>query len=314
MTSSEPLRPIDLLAIAAVVLIWGLNFVVMKFGLQYFTPFQLGAGRFAFACLPLLLFIRPPAVRARWLIAFGLTQGVGQFGALFLALQVGMTAALASVLMQTQVFFTALFGVLLLRERIGGPLKAGMAFAAVGLSCFAAQILMAQGAGAVTAWGLALNLLAAALWAASNILVRQAQREAVHFDPLAFVVWGSAVAPLPFLALSLLVDPPGARANWVAAPWAAWAALAVLGWLATTLAYGAWAALLRRYPASRVAPFSLAVPLVGLSAGVLLLGEQVTALQWIGAAFVLGALLSVLFGARLGALVADPARARRWGE
>jgi O-acetylserine/cysteine efflux transporter len=299
MTPQAQLQPVDFAAIVLVVVIWGLNFVVMKYGLAHFTPFQMGAGRYLFACLPLLLFLRPPTVRARWVVAFGLTQGVGQFGFLFLALKVGMTAALASVLMQTQVFFTAMFGVLLLAERIGPALKVGMGFAAVGLGCFAANVLVAEGVDAVTGWGLALNLCAASMWATSNIVVRRAQRDAAQFDPLRFVVWGSAVAVLPFFGLSALVDPPEAWRNWVAAPWTAWLALAALGWIATTLAYGTWATLLKKYPASRVAPFSLGVPLVGLTAGITVLGEQVSALQWTGALFVLCALLCVVFGPRL---------------
>ena len=104
------LGPRDLLSALAVVVLWGLNFVVMKWGLRSFTPFQLGVMRYLFAALPLVLFVRPPRLHWRWVLMFGLMQGVGQFGFLFVGLKVGMTAALASVLMQTQVFFTALFG------------------------------------------------------------------------------------------------------------------------------------------------------------------------------------------------------------
>jgi O-acetylserine/cysteine efflux transporter len=289
----------DLAALVAVVVIWGLNFVVMKVGLAYFTPFQLGAGRFVFAVLPLALFIRVPAVRRRWLLAFGLAQGVGQFGFLFVALHVGMTAALASVLMQTQVFFTAAFGVVLLRERIGTALKIGMGFAAAALACFALNAWRAHGAAGVTGWGLALTLASAAMWAASNIVVRKAQHESGGFEPLAFVVWSSAVAIVPFLLMSWCIDPPQAHANWLHAPWQGWAALAVLGWMATSLAYGLWTGLLKRFPASRVAPFSLGVPLIGLAAGILLLGEALAPLQWLGALLVFCALGFVLFGDRL---------------
>jgi O-acetylserine/cysteine efflux transporter len=294
MPTAPQLKPADLASLLLVVAIWGLNFVVMKVGLAHFTPFQLGVGRFAFAFFPLALRVRFPAVRARWVLAFGLTQGVGQFGCLFVALQVGMTAALASVLMQTQVFFTAIFGVVLLGERIGRPLKIGFAFAAASLACFAANIWM-QAAAGVTALGLALNLGSAAMWAASNVVVRKAQRDSTGFDPLAFVVWSSAVAIGPFLLLSWSFDAPAARANWLHAPWSAWAALATLGWVATALAYGLWTHLLKKFPASRVAPFSLGVPIIGLVAGVALLGETVAPLQLAGALLVFCALGCVLF-------------------
>lgn len=302
MPVQNQFKPADLASVLLVVLIWGLNFVVMKVGLASFTPFQLGAGRFAFAFLPIALWVRPPPVRTRWLLAFGLTQGVGQFGFLFVALHVGMTAALASVVMQTQVFFTALLGAVLLRERIGGPLKVGFVFAALGLGCFAANTWATRGATAVTGWGLALNVGSAFMWAVSNIVVRKAQQESAGFRPLNFVVWSSAVAIVPFLLMSWWADPPAARANWLHAPWQGWVALAALGWLATSLAYGLWTGLLKRFPASRVAPFSLGVPVIGLLAGIAFLGEAVTPLQWAGAFLVFCALCCVLLAPRWTAL------------
>src|SRR5215217_5589348 len=99
---SEPgaLTGRDYAAALCVVLVWGTNFVAMKLGLREMTPFQLGAGRYLFALLPLLLFVRPPAIRARWVLLYGLFQGVGQFGLLFLALRAGMSASLAVVVLQ----------------------------------------------------------------------------------------------------------------------------------------------------------------------------------------------------------------------
>ena len=121
----------DLAAALCIVLIWGTNFVAMKLALRDFTPFQLGAARYVFAALPLLLIVKPPRLHWKWVVGYGLLQGVGQFGLLFIALKVGMTAALASVLLQTQVFFTALFGFVLLRERVGRSLQCGLLLAAV---------------------------------------------------------------------------------------------------------------------------------------------------------------------------------------
>jgi len=92
----------------AVVVIWGLNFVVMKLGLHSLSPMLLGALRFSAASLPLLLFVRPPrGLPWRFTLGYGLAQGVGQFGLLFLGLRLGMTASMASVVMQVQVFFTS---------------------------------------------------------------------------------------------------------------------------------------------------------------------------------------------------------------
>lgn len=298
---------------AVIVCIWGMNFVVMKWGLREFTPFQLAAARFALASLPFMLFVGRPALPWRLLLLYGGLQGVGQFGFLFTALKVGMTASLASVLMQTQVFFTAMLGVLLLGERIGPAQRVGMVLAALGIVCFTMHFVAINPvntqtnglvgiktglstASDVTALGFLLALGAAASWAAANVVARHAQAANANYDPLQFVVWTSAVPVLPLLAMSALADSPDQHANWLKASVAAWAAAAYLALFATVWAYTMWTKLLKRHAASKVSPFGLAVPMVGLTAGTLLLGESISAWQWAGVACVAAALLATVLG------------------
>ena len=179
----------DLIAVFAVIVIWALNFVALKIGLTAFTPLQLAAARFALSAFPFVLLIRPPSVGIQWVVGYGLLQGVGQFGLLILALKVGMTAALAPVVMQMQVFVTALLGVFVLGETLGRPLKVGLVFAALGLSCLAINAVLPAGGGSVTLVGIVLTLMAASSWAGSNILVRQLQARGVRYKPLSLVVW-----------------------------------------------------------------------------------------------------------------------------
>lgn len=288
----------DLAGALAVVFIWGMNFVAMKYALRDFTPFQLGAARYVLAVLPLVFLIKRPQLHWKWVVLYGLFQGVGQFGFLFSAIKVGMTASLASVLMQTQVFFTAIFGYALLHERASRPLQIGLLLAALGLGCFAMNYATPQAGNATTAWGFALNLCAAAMWAASNIVVRKAQQSSAGYDPLAFVVWSSLVPIAPFVAMAWAFDDPATRWAWTGAAVSSWIGVAYLGWLATIAAYAMWTGLLKRHPANRVAPFSLGVPVVGLAAGMLLLGEHITGWQWTGIALVVAALGCVMFGGR----------------
>jgi O-acetylserine/cysteine efflux transporter len=291
----------DYLCALAVVVIWGLNFIFMKFALRDFTPFQMGAARYVFAVFPLILFIKRPNLDVKWLLFYGLFQGVGQFGFLFVGLKLGMTAALASVLMQTQVFFTAIFGFVLLGERPSRSLQIGLLLAASGLACFAMNYIapQANNTTATTLFGLIFCVLGASMWAASNIVVRKAQQslnQDTSFDAVAFLVWSSVAPILPFVALTLLFDSEATRWRWLAAPWSSWLSIAFLGWVATITAYAMWTALLKRHPANRVAPFSLGVPVVGITAGMVVLGEQITAWQWGGIALIVAALLTVIFG------------------
>lgn len=290
----------DLFAALVVVVVWGTNFVAMKIGLRELTPFQMGAGRYLFALLPLVLVVRPPKLAWYWVLVYGLCQGVGQFGLLFLALRAGMSASLASVLLQTQVFMTAALGAGLLHERVSGPLLAGMLVAGAGLACFGVNYLT-RGAGDVTIAGFLLVLGAAAMWATSNIVVRLARAAAPAFDVLGFMVWSSLVPIIPFCLLSWYADPVASRASLATLSWHTWAATAYLGWMATILGYALWTGLLKRHPANRIAPFSLGVPVVGISAGMLLLGDRVTGWQWAGIACIVLSLAMVVFGASLSA-------------
>ncbi len=290
----------DYAAALCVVLVWGTNFVAMKLGLRELTPFQLGAGRYLFAFLPLALFVRPPRLAARWVLLYGLFQGVGQFGLLFLALRAGMSASLAAVMLQMQVFFTALFGFALLGERVESRLKAAMAIAALGLACLGVDVL-GHGASELPLAGFLLTVASAAMWAASNIVVRRARQAAPAFEVLPFMVWTSLVPIVPFVLLSLAFDPAETRWDWRALSLTGWASLAYLGWFATILGYALWTGLLKRHPANRVAPFSLAVPPVGIAAGMLALGDVITPWQWAGIVLIVLSLALVVFKPRLRA-------------
>lgn len=288
----------DLGAALLVIVIWGLNFVVIKFGLAAFSPFQLGAGRFMIAAFPLVLWVSRPAIPLRVLVTYAMLQGFGQFLLLFLSLSVGMSAALGSVIAQVQPFITAIFASIVLGERLGRALRVGFALAGLGLACFVVQAANETDLSEVTLTGIMLSVGAAACWAGSNIVVREIAKAGWRCDSLALVVWSSAITAPCFALLSLWADGQDRQSIWWEASFQDWLALLYLGWGSTLIAYGLWTLLLKRHPASKVGPFSLGVPAIGVLAGMLLLGEQVSALQWLGTALVIAALLVVFRSSR----------------
>lgn len=297
--SPERLSRGDLLRALAVVVIWGLNFVVMKVGLQGLGPMLLGALRFAAAALPFLLFVRFPRLPWRYVVGYGLAQGLGQFGFLFLGLQLGMTAGMASVVMQTQAFFTLLLAAPLLGERARPAQWLGLTAALGGLVMIATA--HGEGPGQMTLVGFVLTLSAAFMWAVSNLVARLASRVA-DYEPFPFIVWSSVFPILPFLGLALWMDGPlvvGQQLGQMGL--SAWLSVAYLAGLATLLAYTLWTQLLQRHPAGRVTPFSLLVPVVGLWAAWVFFQEQPLPQQWLGALAVLAGLL-INQAAALGAL------------
>lgn len=280
-----------------VVVIWGLNFVVMKFGVQGLSPMLLGALRFSMASLPLLLFIKPPKVPARFVVIYGLTQGLGQFGLMFTAINVGMPAGMASLVLQTQAFFTMILAGVLLHERPHACQWVGLAIAAVGLGCIATS---AGGRpGDMTLLGFLLTVGAALMWSLSNVVIRFTGRAAPVYDSFSLIVWSSLVPIVPFFLLAFWLE--GTEHTMAAlsnAGWKEFAAVAYLACLATLTAYSLWARLLKRHPTSRIAPFSLLVPVVGLITAAIVFDERLGPAQWLGTMAVLGGLLVSQFGQR----------------
>ncbi|MDM4768233.1 EamA family transporter [Pelomonas sp. SE-A7] len=283
--STSTLSRGDALRIAAVVLIWGLNFVVMKLGLKGLSPMLLGALRFCVAAAPLLLLWRGPPLPWRYLAAYGLAQGLGQFGLLFTGLQLGMTAGMASVVMQTQAFFTLLLAAPLLGEKARPAQWLGLSVALAGLLAIA--LAHGEGPGQMTLIGFALTVGAAFMWAVSNLVGRIAARHS-DYDPLAFIAWSSLVPIGPFFALAFWQQGHDAIRHQIhALQGPALLAVLYLGLLATLLAYSLWTQLLKRHAPSRVVPWSLLVPVVGLLAAAVAFDEQPSPLQWAGTGAVL---------------------------
>lgn len=280
------------LALALMItLIWGLNFVVIKWSVSDAPPLLVAALRFAVAAVPAVFFVKPPAVPARILWGYGLSVGVVQFGLLYLAIALGLNAGLASLLMQIQAFFTALLAAAFLRERIQPWQAAGIALAFAGM----ATIGLLSG-GQVSLVGLGLTLVAALGWAVSNLLVRASGGANVF----SLVVWSSLIAPLPLALLSGVVSGWDAVARTLLhGGWELWAAVLYMGLANTVLGFGVWSLLIQRHGAGRVAPLSLLVPVFGLVSSALVYHEVFAPGKVAGAAMIAAGLLLHVFGGRV---------------
>lgn len=284
-----------------VVVVWGVNFTVIKLGLDGAPPMLLAALRYAFTALPAAFFVRRPAIEVRYWIAYGLSVGVGQFGCLFYAMAIGMPAGAASVILQSQALFTLLFAALLLGEKIKPAQLVGLAVAAAGLYAVGGGGAASE-ISAIPAPALLLTLVGAACWGFSNIIIRhmvaRVSRQGERLDLVGLIVWSSLVPPIPLLGLALTLDSPETVWNAVAnLNGLSIFAVLYLAFGATLFGYGAWNGLLTRYPAARVAPLSLLVPIIGLITARIVLGEQFTPVQWLGGFAVLTGLIIGSIGA-----------------
>ena len=275
------MRPRDVALALLVVALWGVNFVVIKVGLRGVSPFVLGGLRFVVAAFPAVFFVERPRVPLRIYLGFALATFVGQFALLFWAIQLGMPSGLSSLVHQSQAFITVVLAAAVFKERPTRAQLAGMVVAAAGLAW------IGSGSGSSFPLGaFALNLCASASWAVGNLVSRSLSRYG-PVNGLSFVIWASLIPPLPFFALAWASGGGGAVAQTLTGMDAiSWAAVAYLALGATIGGYGLWNRLLKAYPATRVAPFTLLVPVVGLVSGWLALDERLTAAQLAGSALV----------------------------
>lgn len=277
-----------------VAAIWGINFTVISIGLGNFPPLLLAALRFAIAAIPALYLPRP---NMPWplFIWIGTMLFFGQFALLFTGMAVGMSAGLASVILQSQAFLTILIASAFLREKPTLRQIAGTLLAFVGL------VVIADTAGGAdfSMTGLCLCLAAALCWAIGNVLLRGAGT----VDMLALVVWLSLIPPIPLLVLSLLLEGPAmlGHALWTM-NWSGAGAVLYIAVLSTILGFAIWGHLLKRYPAATVAPFSLLVPIFGTASAAIILGERFETTRMAGMIMVLAGLVVVVIPARRIAL------------
>jgi len=285
-----------LLAVAVAV-IWGVNFLAIHASLTQFPPFFLVALRFLLIAIPTVLFVPRPQVPLRWLIGYGLGFGVAQFIFLYWGMAAGMPTGLASLVLQISGPFTLVLGAVLLRERVRRLQWVGIAVAMAGMVLVG--VSRAQAAAIVPF----LLVIAGGLgWAFGNLASRLAKPP----NALHLTLWMSVVVPVPMLVLSLLTEGPVRIASSLAGAFGseavpAWIGLAYTCIIGTAVGSGIWTWLLARHPAGVVAPFSMLVPVAGILAAAMVLGERPTWLELLGGVVVV---IGVMIGSRRAVLPA----------
>ncbi|MCM2380997.1 EamA family transporter [Pseudomonas marginalis] len=251
-----------------VTLVWGVNFPITKLGLRAIDPFVLTGIRFALAALPLVFFIKRPAVKFSYVAAYGFIFGLGMWGVINYGIQVGVSPGIASLIIQLSVFFTMGWGFVLFKEKIRGAQMIGAVLALIGL---AGIISTQQGNHAVL--GVMLIVLSAVAWSVGNVIIKKSGVKEIF----SFMVWASLIPPIPLFLTAWLMHGSAAFEG-LQASLDLTAILSILFqvYLATHFAYWGWNSLLKLYPVSTVAPLSLLIPVFGITSSMLMLDERIS--------------------------------------
>jgi len=273
----------DLILGILIMVVWGLNFSVIKLGVNEIDPLLLTALRFTLATLPAIFFVKKPDVSWCYLIVYGWLFAIGIWGMATWSIQAGLSAGMASVLLQMNVVFGLFLGYFLLKESlpINKIIGSGLALGGLLLSLTVTD-------GSVTELGLMLILLAAISWSLASITIKKAGTKQVF----AFSLWAMAFAPIPLFLIVYFQSGSDAFVQ-LSTQLNERVIFSVLfqAYPVTLLGYWIWNRLLVTYPLTTVAPLTLLVPIFGLLGGVLFYQEEVGMIKLIASGCVISGVL-----------------------
>jgi len=278
------------LMLVAVSLAWGLTWPAMKIALNEIPPFSMRVGTSGLATLTLFALavlqrrnIRIGSIVAGVHLVVAGALNVASFTLLSAFAQLATTTSRVAVLTYTMPIWAALFARLVLGERLNATRGVSLLLCATGLAVLIYPLI-----GSSDLIGLALALATAVSWAAGTIYLKWARIDA---DPLAISAWQLVVAFVITIAGLLIFE--GSLQLWPIHPPAFWA-LIFSGLVGSAFAYLLWFEIVRRLPAMTASLGVLSVPVVGIIASMLVLGERPTASDIIGFALILAAAACVL--------------------
>lgn len=248
-----------------VIVIWGLNFIFVKFSLDELSPMQLCTIRFILASIPVIFFIKRPAAPWKLIISFGLFMFALQFTLLFMGMSMGMNPGLSSLLMQVQVFFSMFFAAIFLKEIPTGWQLLGALVSFSGIGLIALQL-----DSHISIFGFILIMCAAATWGAGNLITKKIGK----VNMMSLVIWGSFIAAIPLSLLTMIFEGPKELvSNIQHMSLLGWGSMCFIVYASTWVGYGVWNWLVSRYSVATVVPFTLLVPVVGIIGSIIILDE-----------------------------------------
>ncbi len=280
----------SILSLVSIMVVWGLNFSIIKIGLDTISPWLLSMGRYLFTVVPIIFFIPRPECHWKWVVLFGIFSGIFQFALLTFSIEFGMSPGLASVALQVHVFFTIILGIVFLHERITKITVTSLIIGLGGLIVLGSSKDTDTNMIAVI-----LLSLSALSWAFSNIITKKTG----DVNMFSFVIWSSLIPIFPLLFMSIYFDGwDGVVQNIESISGASIMSLLYLSYATTIFGFGLWSTMIKKHGSGTVAPFTLLVPIFGVLGGYLIFGDVLSSVETVSGILILIALGIIVFGKR----------------
>ena len=254
-----------------VALTWGMGIVFAKAAIEHFPPILLMAFRFSVTALAMVWFVKPPIKHLKALFWIAVVSAALQYSLTFTGLK-GLDASVTALVVQLEVPFLVILGVVFLKEVAGWRKWVGIALAFIGVGFISGEPKLGS------AWfSLMLVVGGGFTWAVGQVMIRALK----DIDGLTLVAWVAVFAAPQLFFMSALIEENHIEAI-RSAKLVVWGAVLYLGLVMTAFGYGLWYTLIRRHPVSLVAPFLLLLPVFSVLGGMFFLGETLTGLVWLG--------------------------------
>ena len=282
---------------AILALIWGCNWPVLKLGVEELPPLTFRALTLPFAALGMLAVARLSgesiAIPREWwgrVAALAFFNIAGWNGLVLFGVQ-QLPAGRSAILAYTMPVWATLVALMVLHEPLGRRKLVGLILGMIGMALLLGEdfALLQR-----SPFGAAMILGAAILWSFGTVLLRK-WKPPIAQNTLSG--WMMLTGWLPLVIAAPFFDDVG-LARLATVSWTAWFAIGYNVFLAGTLAHWAWFTLARTLPVAVSGLASLPVPVVGVFAGMVVLGERPGTAEWLALLFVIGSLVAVLWPAK----------------
>lgn len=312
MSDSRPIRSLrSEFELLAVVLFWGLNFVVVKIVLEVMHPHVMNIFRLlaAAAVLSWIYWRRtqaagtafwgplresPRAILRLTLVGWVFYQAVFIIGLDY------TSAGNGAIIMSSAPIWTALLSLVMGTEKLSLQAWVGLFVSIVGTATVVAfgtaEISLSSG----LLIGNSVILAAAILWGAYTALTKPVVQK---HSPLALTVIALNLCLIP---LAILAIPYWGETDWASMNALYWFAVFFSGALSTGVAIVFWNNAVLNLGASHTAAFGNLVPLIALVSGFLVLGDPILPAQLLGGTLIIGGLV-VMRWARKKKSITPPA-------
>ncbi len=276
----------DTLIASLVPIFLGFGFVIAKPAMEHFPPILLMGLRFTFAASILIWWFPIPRGYLKQIFIASLIANTLQYSVTYTGLNL-IDASAAVLLVQTEVPFGVLFAYFMLKEKPTIRSLIGITIAFVGV-----YILTGSPNLEGKFLGIFLTVLGSAIWALGQVLVKPLSKE---IAPLTLVAWLAIFSGPILIFLSSILD--GNTINYIkSANFNSWAIAFYLGFFMQPVTYGCFYYVLKNNPLYKVLPIvTMGIPLTGLLAAILLLGEKPTTELYLGGFIILIGVILIVY-------------------